>query len=83
MSIKPIFRATLKEPINEGFDAALSTLMQHIREAVNEHGAMRSCLNCLHFAEETELCGKFASRPPARVIAYSCPAYEDKDDIPF
>lgn len=41
----------------------------------------RTCLTCLWFDEKTEQCSKAAARPPARVIAFGCPAYEE--DIPF
>ncbi len=42
-----------------------------------------SCLNCINFKEQTELCGLVDIRPPAKVIAYGCPQWEDKDEIPF
>jgi len=42
----------------------------------------KSCLNCEHFSEATEICKKYKQRPPARVIAYACPSYEDLE-IPF
>lgn len=41
---------------------------------------LASCLSCGFFVEKTENCNKFGGRPPARVIAFSCPAYEF---IPF
>jgi len=44
-------------------------------------GAMQSCLNCYHFNEKDEICGKYQMRPPARVIVTSCPEWED--EIPF
>ena len=45
---------------------------------------IQSCINCLNFDHENELCKKFQQRPPANVIALSCGAYyEDNDDIPF
>lgn len=42
-----------------------------------------SCLNCINFKEKEELCGLVNQRPPARVIAYGCPRWEDVDEIPF
>lgn len=44
---------------------------------------VRSCLTCHKFDEKQELCKQFKARPPARVIAFACPDYEDLDDIPF
>lgn len=43
----------------------------------------RNCLNCIHWQEGHDKCGKFNIKPPAEVIVYSCEAYEDNDDIPF
>ena len=42
-----------------------------------------SCINCANFREKTEMCGLVMQRPPAKVIAYACPKWEDKDEIPF
>lgn len=60
----------------------------------DELGIQASCVNCLHFRElefkaasgfggPAEICKKFNMRPPARIIAMSCEAWEDIDDIPF
>lgn len=46
-------------------------------------GATKSCMNCSNFEESTELCKKYLQRPPARVIAYSCEAHDDINDIPL
>lgn len=55
-----------------------------VDEAVTMTGGNnKSCLNCSHFDEKAELCVKFQQRPPARVIAFACPEYEDCDEIPF
>lgn len=46
---------------------------------------VRSCISCEHFVESQEGC-KISNmqRPPARVIAFGCPKYENiDDDIPF
>lgn len=48
----------------------------------------KNCLNCTHWNEANEICGKFNSRPPAEVIVYSCEFHEDAkgnmdDYIPF
>lgn len=59
-------------------------LTNAIAEAVTmKDGSTKSCINCSHFDEKTELCVKFQQRPPARVIALACPEYEDCDEIPF
>lgn len=51
--------------------------------AWTETGIMRTCISCDHFLEQTEHCTKYNARPPARVIAFACPSYEDDNDIPF
>lgn len=48
----------------------------------------KNCLNCIHWNEANEICGKFNSRPPAEIIVYSCEYHQDikgnmDDDIPF
>lgn len=55
----------------------------------------KSCLSCRWFEENTERCllSNPMVRPPARVIAYGCPSWDNKklkerepgedDDIPF
>ena len=42
-----------------------------------------SCINCANFRAKEEMCGLVMQRPPAKVIAYACPKWEDKDEIPF
>ena len=41
----------------------------------------RNCLTCANFVEPMELCEKYATRPPARVIAYGCD--DHSDNIPY
>ncbi len=41
---------------------------------------MDTCVNCLHFDEPSEICALAQARPPARVIAYGCPSF---DNLPF
>jgi len=43
--------------------------------------ATRCCLTCDHFKEANEMCALYMKRPPARVIAFGCPAYVN--EIPF
>ncbi len=45
-------------------------------------GVIRSCVNCLNFTAATEGCDLASgARPPAKVIALGCDAWEN--DIPF
>lgn len=45
--------------------------------------AYQSCLNCKHWNFGKDICDKFNVKPPADIIVYSCPDYEDNSDIPF
>lgn len=45
---------------------------------------VKNCINCDLFDEPNELCRKHQRRPPARIIAHSCPDWENlSDEIPF
>jgi len=41
----------------------------------------KTCLNCYHFEEKSELCALVKARPPARIIAQGCEYHTD--EIPF
>jgi hypothetical protein len=43
---------------------------------------LRSCINCIQFNGQDELCCKFKARPPATVIARGCPDW-DYNDTPL
>jgi hypothetical protein len=60
-------------------------LRQHLFDWISSYDAelVRTCLTCTLFNEKQELCNKWKSRPPARVIAYGCPDYFAEDEIPF
>lgn len=50
----------------------------------DENGLTPSCLSCEYFKESTEECNAAnGAKPPARIIAFGCNMYKDKDDIPF
>jgi hypothetical protein len=66
-----------------------------IEQAISKHackeelGVVPSCISCLYFDETNEnsygaeVCILAKQRPPARIIAFGCNLYKDKDDIPF
>lgn len=54
-----------------------------IEKIIEDRNVYRSCLNCINFREKQELCGLAMQRPPARIIAYGCPQYEDKEQVPY
>lgn len=70
---------------SEDFEIKRLRLIQSITNSVVHQmiidGAMQSCLNCYHFNEAAETCGRYGKRPPARVIVTGCCEWED--EIPF
>lgn len=54
-----------------------------LRDIAEKHHIYQCCLNCINFREQTELCGLANARPPARVICFGCPQWENKEGIPF
>lgn len=52
-----------------------------IQEVMEEADVWKTCINCKRFNEDKELCSLCTppSRPPARVIAFGCPAFEEAD----
>ncbi len=57
------------------------TMERHLSKEKN--GVMPSCISCEYFDENTEICDAYKARPPARIIAFACTSYRDKDNIPF
>jgi len=73
------FRALALVGFGRIFEA---TLNKHVFKEGD--GLSPSCLSCEHFRESTEECNAAnGARPPARIIAFGCNQYKDKDDIPF
>lgn len=67
--------------MDDNIATAINTLAKSLSGAVQ--AGRRTCVHCLHFDERDEACTFYnpVMRPPARVIAFGCPAFED--DIPF
>lgn len=58
-----------------------TVITRHVTK--EKDGVMPSCISCKSFDEQAEMCDAYKARPPARVIAFACPTYRDKNDIPF
>lgn len=54
-----------------------------LRQIIAETHLYESCITCRRFDEKNEICKLVNQRPPARVIAFGCPRYDDQDEIPF
>jgi hypothetical protein len=52
-----------------------------IQEVLDEADVWKCCLNCSKFVEVTEVCLLCTppARPPARVITFGCPAFDEVD----
>ena len=75
----------LKDPRQKlAKDEMLHNLVELLSPAIFNalHAGTRTCLTCDHFREtKGEVCGLYNQRPPARIIAFGCPSYEN--EIPF
>ena len=58
----------------------LNFLALNFTSYLMEQGYFSTCLNCHHWQSETEICGKFNQRPPAKIIVSGC---EEHTDVPF
>jgi len=58
----------------------LNYLALNFTEYLMQQGYFSTCLNCHHWRHETEICGQFNARPPAKIIVSGC---EEHTDIPF
>lgn len=58
-------------------------IVSALRDIAAKNHIYTSCINCVNFREQSELCGLAMQRPPARVIVFGCDYWEDKDQIPF
>lgn len=54
-----------------------SELLDRVELLVRELRPLRCCIACAYFREADEFCEVAQCRPPARVIAFGCPAYAD------
>lgn len=58
----------------------LNYLALNFTEFLFQQGYFSTCLNCHHWQDKIEMCGKFNQRPPATVIVSGC---NEHTDIPF
>lgn len=80
-------KAKLKPQLTHDAKADVKASLENvIANLLEDHTPIyRSCLNCEYFNEGPELCmkAKPEQRPPARIIAYGCPGWNNFDNIPF
>lgn len=71
---------------NEALEGLRQAILRQFIDIGRVSFPYKNCLNCIHWNESNEICGKFNSRPPAEIIVYSCEFHQDSDiddDIPF
>jgi hypothetical protein len=60
-----------------------SLINEAVANVLKSDSAYESCLVCEKFDEKNELCKLANQHPPARIIAYGCPSFTDKEQPPF
>lgn len=68
---------TLQERLKQIADASIITHREMLDRQI-----FRSCLNCESWDDKTETCLLFKTKPPARVIVFSC-GEQWLGEIPF
>ncbi len=61
-------------------DFEFNSLVEKLRNALEQEGVFRNCTNCANWIDNKEICNKFKERPPVKIIVKGCEFY---DDIPF
>lgn len=76
--MKPTLRQT---PHIDMYSAFNDAIRKNITQ--NEVFPFQNCLNCKYWNFGKEICNKYNIRPPVEIIVYSCPDYEDYNEIPY
>lgn len=58
---------------------AAPMLDEKLHRILVTRGAVATCLTCRYFQDD-EICSEAGRRPPAEIIVFGCPKF---DDIPF
>ena len=75
---KPIIRAI---PHGDLFSTINDSIRKYITNAANH--PFQNCLNCKHWNFANDKCKLYDAKPPTEIIVYSCPSYEDGEEVPF
>lgn len=75
---KPELRVNARYNFRSAINGFVETIFSDARSY-----PFQTCLNCDHWDDKEEICKKFSARPPAHIIVFSCPDYDDMNDIPF
>lgn len=68
----------LQQPVDKGS----VPYMLALSEKLHKDRIIAGCVTCEHFDHNYEMCRLAGMRPPAKVIAYGCPSWQD-EELPF
>lgn len=62
-------------------DAVTMALLRNLLKDIPRHLELmtRCCINCNNWGENSEICNKANLKPPARVIAFGCEMFEERE----
>lgn len=63
------------------YDTAFKIKVSEVFRELIDRQQVVTCINCIQWNDHDEKCTLAKIRPPARVIVFGCPAWEE--DIPF
>lgn len=75
---KPIMRQSSYADFNQAIQVAVDRVIKQPQTV-----PYQNCLNCTHWKYTEDICGLYDAKPPTEILVYSCPSYEDNNDIPF
>ncbi len=78
MNFKPILRTYQYHEFKTAIDVAVE---KHIKSQAAF--PFQSCINCIHWKIDADVCGLYNAKPPAEIIVFSCPSYADDGEIPY
>lgn len=71
-----LFKEQLAKRLEDAADKMTASFVSVVQQSLT------TCVVCDHWNQTGETCMKFQNqRPPARVIAFGCPAFEN--EVPF
>ena len=83
MTPKPQLRTQAKQDLHAALHGAVAGSIGAMFNTSNY--PFRSCINCSAFDEVNEYCRRWKSKPPARIIVFSCDSHSEAldENIPF
>jgi hypothetical protein len=54
-----------------------AAVIEACENVMSDQELFGTCINCRYFKEDVEFCTLANARPPARIIAFGCPSYQE------